>query len=561
MIKAGAGGAIAPKRAAGGAGGAKKSRLPTLEDFLSSADYTGAVTFLEFQRRMEDADDKSLPWLAWSAFHLGDTAKAIRCFDELIATRAAAGSAAAATGDADWDLCKAVCLYKEGKHADAEAVAASAPDCPLKRRLLFHTANKLGNETAVRTFLKMLTDAKPDQLSLAAMQYLRSHHAEAIDIYKRILLDNRDDVALNVYIALCYYKLDYYDVSQEVLGIYLQSRPTSTLALNLKACNQFRLLNGKAAEAELRGLADIGVNVDGSDLMRHNLVVFRNGDGAPRVLPSMLDKIPEARLNLVIYQLRAGNVQEAFNLIEAITPTLPPEYVLKAICHAQLAHKGQSFEHLKTAQQLFHLVGASASECDTIPGRQCMASYFYLQRNFEDVNVYLSSVKPYMYNDDDFNWNYGVSLAATGSYKEAEETLLLVQSPAYTSDIGYLCWLSRCYIMNRKARQAWELYLKTNSSGESARLLALIANDCYKVGAFLFAAKAFDNLERLDESDVENWEGKRGACVGVFQQVIAGMEGKEALREVLVMLRNTSNPQVEYIVRTINKWATANGGL
>lgn len=33
----------------------------------------------------------------------------------------------------------------------------------------------------------------------------------------------------------------------------------------------------------------------------------------------------------------------------------------------------------------------------------------------------------------------------------------------------------------------------------------------------MYAAKAFDVLERLDP-DPEYWEGKRGACVGVFQQ-------------------------------------------
>lgn len=58
----------------------------------------------------------------------------------------------------------------------------------------------------------------------------------------------RDYLALNVYVALCYYKLDYYDVSQEVLAVYLQHFPDSAIALNLKACNHFRLYNGKAAE-------------------------------------------------------------------------------------------------------------------------------------------------------------------------------------------------------------------------------------------------------------------------------------------------------------------------
>lgn len=62
------------------------------------------------------------------------------------------------------------------------------------------------------------------------------------------MLRCRDFLALKVYVALCYYKLNYYDVSQEVLAVYLQSIPDSTIALNLRACNHFRLYNGKAAE-------------------------------------------------------------------------------------------------------------------------------------------------------------------------------------------------------------------------------------------------------------------------------------------------------------------------
>lgn len=61
-------------------------------------------------------------------------------------------------------------------------------------------------------------------------------------------------MALNVYVALCYYKLDYYDVSQEVLAVYLQQYPDSAIAINLKACNHFRLYNGKAAETEIKSL-------------------------------------------------------------------------------------------------------------------------------------------------------------------------------------------------------------------------------------------------------------------------------------------------------------------
>jgi intraflagellar transport protein 56 len=61
--------------------------------------------------------------------------------------------------------------------------------------------------------------------------------------------------------------------------------------------------------------------------------------------------------------------------------------------NANIGQMMGSREHLKMAQQYFQLVGASASECDTIPGRQCMASCFFLLKQFEDVNIYLNSVK------------------------------------------------------------------------------------------------------------------------------------------------------------------------
>jgi len=45
------------------------------------------------------------------------------------------------------------------------------------------------------------------------------------------------------------------------------------------------------------------------------------------------------------------------------------------------------------------------------------------------------------------------------------------------------------------------------------------------MGLFYYSAKAFDVLERLDPNP-EYWEGKRGACVGVLQMIIAGHESK-----------------------------------
>jgi hypothetical protein len=77
------------------------------------------------------------------------------------------------------------------------------------------------------------------------------------------------------------------------------------------------------------------------------------------------------------------------------------------------------------------------------------------------------------------------------------------------------------------------------------------------MGSFYYSAKAFDLLERHDP-DPEYWEGKRGACVAVFQMTVAGKESKENLQEVMQMLRSTSNPQVEYIMQTMTKWCQEN---
>eukprot|EP01137_Pigoraptor_chileana_P005442 Opistho-2@2870 len=528
----------------------KKKKAPKLEDFLEARDYMGAITLLEFNRHSGNADPKTDQWIAYCAFHNSDYKKAMEEYQGVVKK-----------GNCDPDVYTYLgcCYFFLGMYEEADEVAKKGSPTKLQNRLLFHLSHKFNDEKRLMTYHQALRDIVEDQLSLASIHYLRSHYQEAIDIYKRLLLENREFLALNVYIALCYYKLDYYDVSQEMLTVYLQHYPDSAIALNLKACNHFRLYNGKAAEAELKTLQDMASASFkfAEDLIKHNLVVFRNGEGALQILPPLIDVIPEARLNLVIYYLRQDDLLEAYNLLKDLEPTTPQEYILKGVVNAALGQEQDSTEHMKIAQQYFQLVGGSASECDTIPGRQCMASCFFLLKQFDDVLIYLNSIKSYFYNDDTFNYNFAQAKAAVGNYKEAEEVFLLIQNERIKSEYTFLSWLARCHIMNRKPRLAWELYLKMETSSESFSLLQLIANDCYKMGQFYYAAKAFDVLERLDPNP-EYWEGKRGACIGIFQQIIAGHEPRETLRDVLSMLRNTSNPQVEYIMRTMKKWAKDN---
>ena len=81
---------------------------------------------------------------------------------------------------------------------------------------------------------------------------------------------------------------------------------------------------------------------------------------------------------------------------------------------------------------------------DTIPGRQCMAACFFLLKQFDDVLIYLDSIKSYFYNDDTFNFDYGQCLASLDRWKDAEEAFLLIQSERIRNEYTYLSWLAKC---------------------------------------------------------------------------------------------------------------------
>ena len=52
-------------------------------------------------------------------------------------------------------------------------------------------AMQFSDEKRLMGFHQKLEHVTEDQLSLASIHYMRSHYQEAIDIYKRILLQNR----------------------------------------------------------------------------------------------------------------------------------------------------------------------------------------------------------------------------------------------------------------------------------------------------------------------------------------------------------------------------------
>ena len=100
-----------------------------------------------------------------------------------------------------------------------------------------------------------------------------------------------------------------------------------------------------------------------------------------------------------------------------------------------------------------------------------MASCYFLLNQWDDVMLYLSSIKPYFLSDDAFNFNYGQALCKKGKWQEAEEVLLQIRSDKILSDFTYISWLTRCFIMNGKPTQAWENYLKTDSNSGTFTIL------------------------------------------------------------------------------------------
>lgn len=366
-------------------------------------------------------------WLAYCHFHNGEYRKASNIYDELMKRP---------DYDKNLHTYKACCFYALTSYEEAKKEAMKAPESPLQIRLLYHVAQKKGDENTVMAYHYKLTDSLEDQMCLAAIHYLRAYYEDALEVYKKLSLDERGKSAnaANVYIGLCFYKQDEFELSNQSLQTYLNDHPDSVFATNLKACNSYQLYQGKVPEEDLKKLEKLyegGSLYEDYDLLRHNLCVFRQGENALQVFPPLLDLFPEARLNLVVYYLRAGSVEDAQKYIKDLEPFSPREYMLKAVVYAILGQMKKNKEYLNQAMQLFQLVGTSAAEMDTVPGRQCVGSFLFLQKQFENAYNYLSSIKSRMTKDDDFNWNFGIVCACIGKYDEAEEALTAVENEKY----------------------------------------------------------------------------------------------------------------------------------
>ncbi|EQC36439.1 hypothetical protein SDRG_05896 [Saprolegnia diclina VS20] len=548
---------------------AAKRKKWELQTYVAARDFTGALTLLAFEAKHGKSSSRrtNALWSAYCHFYLGEYELALQQLDSALAMDEEETDADHGADVRDYiHLQRACCyLYLHELPTVHDVLTQSLPPTlrhetlqAARYRLELVLAQREDKSMTVASRLgQLLTANVRDQLAAAAILFRQRNFQGAMDIYKRLASRDEGYAAVQVYLAMCYYNLEFYDVSLEMLNNYLSLDPHSVVAQNLRACNVYHLTDGFVAEQSVALSAHVHKT---HVLLEHNIMAFRDTEYRLAVWTSLFGIVPEALLNAAIFHLKQRQMRLAYHLLESLEPSTPIEYALKGVVHSwkgQSDGQGGTDEHLFLAEKFFETVGASPSECDTIRGRQCMASFYMLRKEFETAVTYLKSISMYHVKNDAFNWNYGMALAAMGCYSEAESVLTQIQDPAWKHRYLYCAWLARCHIRSiQQSHLAWEIYLNMQDSNDALELLKLIAHEFYLMADYFFAAKAFDVLERVDP-DPEYWEAKRGACVGYFNKSVTGKCDPVKLQQVLTMLESSKHHQGKGIARTLRHWCEA----
>ena len=217
-----------------------EKKVYTKEEFIKQRDFEGAITLLEHEKLLNKDNLTNQLWLAYAYFHSGDFPKALQIYNELLKKP---------NCDPNIYTYKACCLYALCKFKEGLEEAKKGVPTELNNRVRFHLAFKLGEGNEVlEAHQKLNPNSAQDNLALAALHYLKNEQEEAIDIYKKLYMDKKYD-ALNIYLAMAYYKLEFFDIACDLVNHYLSIHPDSIIANNLKAAIEYNSTgNDKAAK-------------------------------------------------------------------------------------------------------------------------------------------------------------------------------------------------------------------------------------------------------------------------------------------------------------------------
>lgn len=513
---------------------------------IEGRDYSGATTFIEFLR-----DELNVPytkdlalWHGYSLFHLGEYSDAIDVYTKLLKED---------PEDSILNLYISSCLFYNQDYQLAREYADKGPSCDFKTRLLFHIAHQTNDETQLFQAHSQLIGTLENQLSLAAIHYMRSHYQDAIDIYQKLLIQHPEFLALHVYIAMCQFKLDQFEDSNESVDVYLGTNSDSAVALNLKACDYLRLFDAEIAESQLLQIRKFSsATYDFIDsLIKHNICIFHDGDDGFTILPKLVNNLMEARFNLSVLYMRENNPSEAYNLLGDFQPVDVNESILKATVCLAVGQLTTDAGPIEESNAIFQEIGSMEIIKDTVPGRQCLISSKFINGEYDEVLRIMQTIEQLIGECDEYNYNKGMSLAALSRWAEAERHLLLVKNTSYTREIFYNSWLCRCYIKNRKPDAAWNLYAEATSADDAKTLLQIIASDCYSAGAYYYSMKAYDVLSKY-ELDPMFKEGMIASSVGVFRNVLSRKETPDKLQDVVATL--STEPDAAQVLTTITQY-------
>jgi intraflagellar transport protein 56 len=357
---------------------------------------------------------------------------------------------------------------------------------------------------------------------------------------------------------MCQFRLDQFEESNESVDQYLAVNSDSAVGLNLKACAYLRLFDAEIAQSQIlqvRKFSSAAYSFIDS-LVEHNLVVFHDGEDGFSVLPGLVDVLPEARLNLAVLYLRDNNPAEAYRLVQQFLPVDPSEVILKATVMLAYGQLTQEASLIEEARDALGDVGDMDGMRDTLAGRQCLATKQFLAVDYNETLRVLQTIEQQCGQTDEFNYNKAMSLALLSRWAEAERYFLLVKNPQYTKEVFYTSWLCRCYIKNRKAESAWNLYTAATQTEDAKTLLQIIATDCYQIGAYYYAMLAYDVLAKFT-GDPGLREGMVAAAVGTFRDILSRKEQRDRINDVLSVL--TSDPEAKTTLEVVRNYVDTSG--
>lgn len=520
---------------------------------IETRDYSGATTYIDFiktELNLPITKEISL-WNGYSLFHCGQYNDAIKIYEELLKQD---------PEDKVLYLYISSCQFYNQEFDEARESALKGPDSDFRTRLIFHIAHQRNDEDELFNAHSKLVGTLENQLSLAAIHYMRGHYQDAVEIYQRLLSQHPDFLALHVYIAMCQFKLEMFNESNEEVDIYLGENSDSAVALNLKSCDYLKLFDSEIAESQLLQIKKFSsASYDFADsLITHNLCIFHDGEDGFKILPKLSSILTEAKYNLAVLYMRENNIKEANDLLQEYQPLELNESILKGTVLLAVGQAESEAAPIEEANAIFAEIGSMDNIKDTIQGRECLASTKFIVGEYDETLRVLQTIEDYVSDMDEFNYDKGMTLASVSRWAEAERYLLMVKNPSYVKEIYYISWLCRCYIKNKKPEEAWRLYVDLNSTEDSKTLLHIISSDCFSTGQYYYAMRAYDVLTKY-ETDPQYKDGLIASAVGVFRGVLTRKESSDKLSEVINIL--SGEPDAAQVLQTIQQYAIDSGDI